>query len=1210
MIRRPVALLFITGSLIVLGSSSVPTQSGGPLVCIGHVPGCPDTDYVFTGLAFDPEALLMAPLINNNGHVAYLAQLAVGPRMVLHKGGTLITTPVQAGAIDFNDNGDILTLTAAGTSFQGVPLRLSVFEESIGSRDVATSGFGEFFSLVASLWNNNITIHSFNNSRDVAFFAEEWSHVSGIRVRRPGDPSASRLIAHTSGPFSGFETGASRAWINPSINDLGDVAFFARTDTGQIGIFVGRGGEQSVGDYRSIAPNSALPGWEGSPLSINNSGEVAYRTVMPNAAAIVVGNGQSVRTVADTASGAFVGFDPFGPLTLNDVGTVAFLAYLPSTSTAGIFVGPHPAHDKVIYPGDQLFGRTVSSVHLSSRPLNNHGQLAFVVRFTDGGGAVVRADPLAGDTDRDSVPDATDNCRLDVNPDQLDSDGDSIGDVCDPNSNDGPAGDIDRDGISNQGDLCPATPQGDPVDVTGCSPLQSSPPGEKELIPNDPLIDTSRPTIVLTHGLQESSAFADAPDSLWTGFRNPADGHVDPRKATSLIANVTGQQVNIVRYVWRDAFRVDGIPNRVDYYRAARHAKDAGADLAQRLLRLVGANYDRPIHFVGHSLGTVVNAYAANGFLKAAAQISIAQFTSLDRPHHVNDIPRPDGTQTSVACERHISDNPEFFLDLTSTEVFSICSDHFEQTSGYDDTFFAQLLQNVRSGLTIKIDNYFAVDGIGAGVGDVARGAVYNHNEAPADAMRGLVEPNDVGGGLFEGEAAFGIDNNHSGVQQWYRWTTEPNNVVFTVENGGDNFCDSQSQRVVNNWPSSFDESLDPCRSGWYWAIAGPNSSSWPAAFPTDNGGSVSVASVDVQLNNVQTHGCTISTGFVITCVEQSSPSLAATVQLPAHARSIEFEYRFANPGDGDYAVVFLDNVPIWTGAGSSFIGDRFQDSAPIPVPEFAGMRTLRLVLYGVGIANAEFELRGLRAVLVNVAPVANAGSDQTVEATSPSGTSVMLDGSTSSDPDGDPLTHVWVGPFGTQSGAAVNVTIPLGTHVVTLTVDDGRGGTSSDPVSVTVQDTVAPVVTPPQSISIVATQLGGATASGSSALAAFLAGSSASDAVDSNPVRLTPMVAGAPITNVLVFPLGQTQVTFSFKDSSSNIGSATAMVTVTAPRPIVCDVDLDLDVDVNDLAIIRAANGQRVGSSDPRDGNGDGSINVADMRYCQLRCTRPSCVQ
>jgi len=53
------------------------------------------------------------------------------------------------------------------------------------------------------------------------------------------------------------------------------------------------------------------------------------------------------------------------------------------------------------------------------------------------------------------------------------------------------------------------------------------------------------------------------------------------------------------------------------------------------------------------------------------------------------------------------------------------------------------------------------------------------------------------------------------------------------------------------------------------------------------------------------------------------------------------------------------------------------------------------------------------------------------------------------------------------------------------------------------------------------------------------------------------------------------------------------------------CDANNDGKVTLADLVIIRNANGQVAsGPSDPRDGNSDGAINVADVRYCQLRLT------
>jgi hypothetical protein len=54
----------------------------------------------------------------------------------------------------------------------------------------------------------------------------------------------------------------------------------------------------------------------------------------------------------------------------------------------------------------------------------------------------------------------------------------------------------------------------------------------------------------------------------------------------------------------------------------------------------------------------------------------------------------------------------------------------------------------------------------------------------------------------------------------------------------------------------------------------------------------------------------------------------------------------------------------------------------------------------------------------------------------------------------------------------------------------------------------------------------------------------------------------------------------------------------------LTCDVDDDGDVDTADLLAIRAKNGQLAAPGDPFDANGDGRINVADVRYCQLRLT------
>ncbi len=102
------------------------------------------------------------------------------------------------------------------------------------------------------------------------------------------------------------------------------------------------------------------------------------------------------------------------------------------------------------------------------------------------------------------------------------------------------------------------------------------------------------------------------------------------------------------------------------------------------------------------------------------------------------------------------------------------------------------------------------------------------------------------------------------------------------------------------------------------------------------------------------------------------------------------------------------------------------------------------------------------RAVLweINSLPIANAGPDQTVSAGAGCKANVTLNGTDSTDADGDSLTYSWTYPTGVASGATPIITLPLGVHTIALTVSDGKGGSSSDMVSVAVKDTTPPVIT------------------------------------------------------------------------------------------------------------------------------------------------------
>ena len=100
--------------------------------------------------------------------------------------------------------------------------------------------------------------------------------------------------------------------------------------------------------------------------------------------------------------------------------------------------------------------------------------------------------PQPGDNDGDGVADITDNCASDVNPSQLNSDGDSFGNACDTDKDDdtvlnaddncpvvpngaGQSDDADGDTVGDACDVCSETGLADPVDRSGCSIDQACP---------------------------------------------------------------------------------------------------------------------------------------------------------------------------------------------------------------------------------------------------------------------------------------------------------------------------------------------------------------------------------------------------------------------------------------------------------------------------------------------------------------------------------------------------------------------------------------------------------------------------------------------------------------------------------------------------------------------------------------------------------------
>jgi len=156
-----------------------------------------------------------------------------------------------------------------------------------------------------------------------------------------------------------------------------------------------------------------------------------------------------------------------------------------------------------------------------------------------------------------------------------------------------------------------------------------------------------------------------------------------------------------------------------------------------------------------------------------------------------------------------------------------------------------------------------------------------------------------------------------------------------------------------------------------------------------------------------------------------------------------------------DVDTVFLDGSGSFDPAGDALTFAWTLDGievatgpAPSVGPFAAGSYTITLTVTDARGAKA-LDSMALSVSATNTAPLADAGPNQTVEGPD----IVTLDGSGSSDPDGDTLTYSWVlDGVEVATGAQPNVgPFAEGSYVFTLTVTDPSGATSSDSVALTI---------------------------------------------------------------------------------------------------------------------------------------------------------------
>ena len=152
-------------------------------------------------------------------------------------------------------------------------------------------------------------------------------------------------------------------------------------------------------------------------------------------------------------------------------------------------------------------------------------------------------------------------------------------------------------------------------------------------------LDPGKLTIVLTHGWNSSSA--DWPSNM----------------ASQFVA--AGISANLVAWDWRDDATSDFTVSGCE--KILLKTPNQGLAFGTKLLQNLGAGYSQPIHFIGHSFGTLVNAAAANYLEANNFSSAKMQVTLLDEAEIANVLGKPEIVSPTTANLGWIKPLPNSF---------------------------------------------------------------------------------------------------------------------------------------------------------------------------------------------------------------------------------------------------------------------------------------------------------------------------------------------------------------------------------------------------------------------------------------------------------------------------------------------------------------------------------------------------------------------
>lgn len=305
-----------------------------------------------------------------------------------------------------------------------------------------------------------------------------------------------------------------------------------------------------------------------------------------------------------------------------------------------------------------------------------------------------------------------------------------------------------------------------------------------------------------------------------------------------------------------------------------------------------------------------------------------------------------------------------------------------------------------------------------------------------------------------------------------------------------------------------------------------------PVGHPVSSGSTTfPLGATTITCHATDSAGNAASGAFKVTLSDTTPPAISVPLDLTIEATG-------PDGGMADFIVTALDIADLSPTMVCLEAGGKMVTSGSTSFPLGRTVVTCTASDASGNSASGSFSV----VVVDTTPPSIRVPSNQTVEATDPSGTTLSLLASATDLVDNS--TAAICSTVGTQQPVTPGATMfPLGSTTVVCSAADESGNAANATFSVIVVDTTPPSVSVPANQTLEATGPSGAVAS-------FV--TAAIDAVSIFPAVSCSTATGQPVTpGSTVFPLGQTEVVCTSTDGAGNTGNASFVTTVadtTAP--------------------------------------------------------------